>query len=121
MSEKPILLHPRSVEYMRAREKQMPISPTLLATGIFLGWLNVTALAQQAGTKLWDYFVGPVGQSITAPAVGPDGTLYVTGNGSLYALDANGNLKAQITSNGGVPIIAGDGTVYRAQGPTLYA
>jgi len=93
---------------------------TLLAAGILLGWLNAS-LAQGAGTKIWDYSVVPAGHSIDTPALGPDGTVYFKGLGSLYALDANGNLKAQVASNGGVPIIAGDGTVYVAQGATLYA
>lgn len=92
----------------------------LLAAGILVGWLNAS-LAQGAGTKIWDYSVVPAGHSIDTPALGPDGTIYVNGVGSLYALDANGHLKAHIASNGGVPITAGDGTVYRAQGATLYA
>jgi hypothetical protein len=72
---------------------------TLLAAGILLGWLNAS-LAQAPGTKIWDYSFG-TGFSVDTPALGPDGTIYVNGGGSLYALDANGQgLRATLRDPG---------------------
>jgi hypothetical protein len=97
----------------------------LLAAGIFLGCLNVTSLAQGAGTKIWDYtlgadaYVGPL-------ALGPNGTIYFFGNNylaGLYAVNTNGNLIAHPSTRSGLesPTVGSDGTVYVAEWATLYA
>ncbi|MBI2925514.1 MAG: PQQ-binding-like beta-propeller repeat protein [Verrucomicrobia bacterium] len=67
----------------------------------------------QPVTKLWDQFVGRVHAS---PAIGTDGTLYVTGFGYLHALNADGSIRWSYGIGGSTirpaPVIGYDGTVY---------
>jgi outer membrane protein assembly factor BamB len=90
------------------------------------------ALAKN-GTQLWEYYFGagpenplPCRGSATAPAVAPDGTVYVgCWDNKLYAFTSGGTLKWTCTAGGAVktdPSIAKDGTVYFATDePKLYA
>jgi len=66
----------------------------------------------QTGTLKWSY---PTGGGESSPAIGADGTLYVGGEGDLYAINSDGTLKwkypiAQFASSS--PAIGADGTVY---------
>jgi outer membrane protein assembly factor BamB len=75
-------------------------------------------------TAAWSHIFGPDLTSVETPAIGPDGTLYVTGTGppvgndlnsSLTALDGNtGSVKWSVTSSPlplGTPAVA-NGVVY---------
>ena len=58
-----------------------------------------------------------LGSIAAAPAIAPDGTVYVaTSDGKLYSLDAFGTLKWVTSFEGGVqgssPAIGADGTLY---------
>ncbi|MCL6519331.1 MAG: PQQ-binding-like beta-propeller repeat protein [Armatimonadetes bacterium] len=64
------------------------------------------------GGTYWKYSVGG---GLSSPAIGPDGTIYIGGSSSLYALNSNGTFKwsASIgSSTRSSPAIASDGTIY---------
>ena len=71
------------------------------------------AVGQPEGAKLWDQFVGRVHAS---PAIGVDGTIYVTGFGYLYALNADGSIRWSYGIGSSTirpaPALGYDGTVY---------
>jgi outer membrane protein assembly factor BamB len=98
---------------------------TALLLTALLGAAGASALAQGAGTKIWEYPVG-TNTDVGSPALGPDGTIYFIGNGSfpgLYAVNSNGNLVAyqHNTRMPDCPTVARDGRVYLADTATLYA
>ena len=83
-----------------------------------------SAVAQTAGTALWEF--ATQGEIYSSPAVADDGTIYFgSRDGSLYALTPAGKQKWTFPAGGLVdaaPSIAGDGTVYVGSGSgNLYA
>jgi outer membrane protein assembly factor BamB len=97
----------------------MRMSTTLVAAAIFFGWLNATALAQQAGTKIWDYLV-ETNLDVGYPTLGPDGTVYFLAHG-LYAVSTNGTLKGKLPTPTSWPAITLDGTILVVSSGSLYA
>lgn len=72
------------------------------------------------GDSLWAYNINAIplllDVGLSAPAIGPDGTVYVTGD-RLYAIHPDGSLKwAALTPTGEAmrnsPVVGADGTVY---------
>lgn len=56
-----------------------------------------------------------VGGGLSSPTIGRDGTIYIGGSGSLYALNSNGTVKWTRNINSSTrstPAIASDGTIY---------
>ncbi len=77
---------------------------------------EVIAVSPNATIK-WRYHIGrELGYLRSFPAVGLDGTIYVTGNDSLYALNPEGSLIWRFATTGGFweasPVVGGDGTIY---------
>jgi outer membrane protein assembly factor BamB len=59
-------------------------------------YLKLCALDPQNGAAKWSYSMGvmtPSALYLGPPAIGPDGTIYVTYNQRLYALNPNGSFK----------------------------
>jgi hypothetical protein len=95
-------------------------TPSIAADGaIYFGARNSNRFyaLNKDGTVRWIKRPG-VG-NYTIPAVGSDGTVYVSDSAGFYALDGNGNRKWEFDSTAGSPMIAG-GHVYAA-GNLLYA
>ncbi|MCJ8011592.1 PQQ-binding-like beta-propeller repeat protein [Paenibacillus sp. KQZ6P-2] len=76
------------------------------------------------GVERWAFETGG-GISLSSPAVGADGTVYVgSTDGKLYAVDKKGKKKWEFTTKDKVyssPIIGADGTVYVGSSVNLYA
>jgi len=78
---------------------------------------------------VWSYTMGESGggSGLSSPAIGRDGTIYITGGTTLYALDPNGTRKWSYAISAGAssarssPAIASDGTVYVGGNNVLYA
>ncbi len=83
---------------------------------IILLLLASFALAQDAGTVKWTFDTGS--EIFGAPAIGSDGTIYVTSNDHyLYAINSDGTLKWKFDAGYGIkasPVIGSDGTIYIA-------
>ena len=65
-----------------------------------------------------------IGNGYSSPSVGPDGTIYISGTGSLYALNPDGSVKWSKTINESTrstPAIGSDGTIYIGANGLLYA
>jgi outer membrane protein assembly factor BamB/peptidoglycan/xylan/chitin deacetylase (PgdA/CDA1 family) len=66
-----------------------------------------------------------VGGGLSSPVIASDGTIYIGGSGSLYALNSNGTVKWTRSINSSTrstPAIASDGTIYIGSGDyRLYA
>jgi len=81
--------------------------------------LPVGLWGQEVGTVLWEF--PSAGSAMEAPALGTDGTLYVTSrSGKLYAIHPPGRERWEFsTGNGGAswPVIDRNGTIYVASGP----
>jgi len=63
-------------------------------------------------TPYWKYYVGG---GLSSPAIGPDGTIYIGGSSSLFALNSNGTLKWSFSIGGSTrssPAVGSDGTIY---------
>jgi outer membrane protein assembly factor BamB len=85
------------------------------------------------GSQLWEYYLGegpeylpPFSVSVTAPAVAPDGTVYVgCWDGKFYAFSADGALQWTYTAPAAIVTgssIGDDGSVYfTTDEPKLYA
>jgi outer membrane protein assembly factor BamB len=76
------------------------------------------------GTLRWKYGVGPGVDFYTSPAVGPDGTIYVTSwFDTLYAVGSSGSLLWKVGTWGAPatssPCIGPDGVVYAGLGNTV--
>jgi outer membrane protein assembly factor BamB len=87
-----------------------------VALGTALG-----AFAQpQPGTLLWTYRAAV--RVASAPALGPDGTVYVLAQG-LVAITNSGSLASNKWTFpvGGSPVIGSDGTIYVAESRGLFA
>jgi len=94
--------------------------PTMAADGtLYFGSLdNNTYALNPDGTLKWTYNTGLV---VAAPAIGPDGTIYVDSS-FLYAFNPNGTLKWKAAGGSGTsPAIAADGTIYSGAGTNMYA
>jgi hypothetical protein len=73
------------------------------------------------GTLNWFYSTG---STVSTPAIGADGTVYVGTDNSLVALNPNGTLKSNLTTNGrptSPPAFGPDGTIWVATGSGLVA
>lgn len=76
------------------------------------GGFRLLALNQD-GELLWSF--NSKGFSSSLPAVGSDGTIYITVDNCLYALNQDGSVKWKykpIDMGEGSPTVAGDGTIY---------
>jgi len=75
---------------------------------------SVVAHDLTTGEPLWETFLGADPGTISAPAIGPDGTIYVWFN-RLWALSPGGHVKWSTaltnTSLGSTPTIAADGSI----------
>ena len=84
--------------------------------------LKTTVLAE--GKTLWQ-FSEENGQLLNQlPALGPDGTLYVTSGARLYAIIPDGSKKWIFnipTPGAGSPVVDQDGTIYFVSGVFVYA
>ena len=87
---------------------------------VILGGDTLRALNTD-GTLLWEV---PIGEEVSSPAIGDDGTLYVCGSSGVYAFSPSGTqlwLAAPASGPGTRPVIAKDGTLYvMAKGDTQY-
>ena len=96
--------------------------------------------SEELGTVLWtysDFNVNPEATdpvSITAPAIGTDGTIYVASfdrigaewqNGKVHAINSNGTFKWASPELDGAyvsdPVVGSDGTIYVICSTTIYA
>jgi len=93
-------------------EKRDPISGTVLGDELWHVSGN--------GEILWKYDINPSGYTmqvgLSAPAIGPDGTIYVGGD-KLYAIEPDGTLRWTFTGQWpeairNSPSVGKDGTVY---------
>ena len=107
---------------------------TIYAPGVIMldsGWAGFMLAINPDGTLKWNYTItDPISNqgssyNYAPPAIGPDGTIYFTGEvsyhgitGRLYALNPNGTLKWQKTINQGYytylrtsTAVAKDGTI----------
>lgn len=88
-----------------------------LGVGVTDFSLTSLVAVNSQGNEQWGYIDNDITEStLTAPAIGSDGTVYFgTGNGLLYAINPDGTLKwayvngIPIVSN---PVIGADGTIY---------
>ena len=103
---------------------QTPGRPVVGPDGaVYYGFDSGRVVALETnGTLRWEYMVeGTVGPEriVSTPALAADGTLYVTGDHWLHALDASGHLLWRFDAAAnylGDPLIGPDGTVYFAVG-----
>jgi outer membrane protein assembly factor BamB len=71
-----------------------------------------------AGAVKWQYAIHGDGDVLTAPALAPDGTIYMASNfgGYFHAINPDGSLKWRLrmgkTSKNISPALAADGTIY---------
>ncbi|MFO7791773.1 MAG: PQQ-binding-like beta-propeller repeat protein [Candidatus Saliniplasma sp.] len=68
------------------------------------------------GTLKWFFEIDESGMRST-PALGHDGTIYVTGNSKIHAINPNGTLKWAYPTGAyweASPAVGGDGTIYTA-------
>jgi len=78
-----------------------------------LYWVNFN------GQKLWEYTsLENENFSSASPMIGPDGTVFLSGGNSLYAVNKQGTLNWRLTLPGkpGSPVLGTDGTVYVSAG-----
>lgn len=80
-----------------------------------------------SGSLLWKYYVG-VGHydwtGFAGPKIGNDGTIYIPGGSSFFALDPDGTLKWTYSSGisaYSTPAIASNGTIYQVGGAGVLA
>lgn len=69
-----------------------------------------------SGKLKWQYLL-PSGVVNASPIIGPDGTVYISNGGYLFAINSDGSQKWQFDPKGGgmgdcSPALAADGTVY---------
>ncbi|NWF77845.1 MAG: Ig-like domain-containing protein [Chloroflexi bacterium] len=91
---------------------------------------TIYALNAEDGSLEWQFEL-PFWTSVSMPAVGPDGTIYVGSSGGeggvLYSVSPNGNLNWEVKLGTGTssPAVGSDGTVYIAaassEGGALFA
>jgi outer membrane protein assembly factor BamB len=76
---------------------------------------------EPAAPLQWTYKSGGVGTA--TPAIGPDGTIYVSGDVGLTALNPDGSVKWQFKAGQvmGSPAVGEDGTIYIIGSRGLYA
>lgn len=104
----------------------VPTSPAIAPDGtIYAGAVDAGRMYLDAvnanGSLKWRYpILPPSGDAI--PSVGPDGTIFITSGGTLYAINPVGTLRWSFPKVQSAPAIATDGTVYVASSePYLYA
>lgn len=89
------------------------------------GWAEYLLAYNPDGTQKWSYLMDPHVMLKTAPAIGPDGTIYAsvhyyyvsyTPYGYLYALNSDGTYKWHFEAGIGTilssPVLAENGTIY---------
>jgi outer membrane protein assembly factor BamB len=82
------------------------------------GWSNGGAAISPDGTVKWQFSSGGI------DGIGPDGTIYVTGERGLNAVNPDGTLKWQFpTGNGALSSVAigSNGVLYFGAGSSLYS
>jgi hypothetical protein len=91
----------------------MKNKPYVIAPLLFLqGGLSVFGAAEP-GTQLWVYDTGRT--IMSSPALAPDGTIYIGGSGTLYAITNWGSNRwtfATVAYTDSSPAVGGDGTIY---------
>lgn len=103
-----------------------PSYPTLSKDGtlIFKSGKHLFAFDSATGTKKWEYGEVSSRHGKSSPAIGSDGTIYVTGQeGFIHAVNPDGTLKWKYavsgTSSSGPsidPIVGPDGIIYAVNG-----
>ncbi len=78
---------------------------------------SVTTSLAQDGTQKWVFVAGGWSSSLTAPAIGADGTIYVGSfpDGNLIAINSDGTEKWKLRvalDSPSIPAIGEDGTIY---------
>ena len=91
----------------------MKVNAKIITVGILLATLS-SGFCQAPGTKLWEVATG--GSIYSAPAIGPDGTIYFgSDDAKLYAINSNGTPKWTFLAGGRVrsaPAVSPNGTIY---------
>ncbi|MBM4431642.1 MAG: hypothetical protein FJ026_15055, partial [Chloroflexi bacterium] len=97
-------------------------SLTYISNTVYFGWpynRSIYAINATDGTARWSYRVGDVSRQFSAPAVAPDGTVYVSSTDDyLYAFNGtDGSLLWSYQTGGDIwirssPAIGSDGTIY---------
>lgn len=94
---------------------------------VFLAVLSLDTHGQAPGTKRWEFDIGGSVNGC-APAIAPDGTIYIGSNGNkLYAVNPDGTKKWEWDAGDDLyfsPSIGSDGTIYvtvynRTAGPIV--
>ena len=95
--------------------------PSIADDGTVISGGNTLQAHDSDGTLLWEV---PMGEDVSSPAIGDDGTVYVCGPSGVYAFTSTGTqlwLAAPASGPGVRPVIAQDGTLYvRGSGDTQF-
>lgn len=115
----PICLKPR----VRVRAVAVLLFPWIMLLAQFL--LPGLSAAQAPGDTKWTFDPGPGISTGSAPAIGPDGTVYVASSNGVYALDDVGgvrwhSLAGESVVHSGISV-GPDGVIYVPTGGVLYA
>lgn len=91
---------------------RLATSPAIDEDGrIYLGSKDGLIAVDHAGNVLWSTPIK--GSSKSAPAIGPNGTIYVVGlGGTLFAVDPTGKIAWMSAVPASAPAIGLDGTIY---------
>ena len=98
---------------IRTRWARVTARIHLVVVGIMFA-IGADLVAQEPGTKLWEFPAESLVQS--SPAIGTDGTIYVgSDGGKLFALTPAGAKKWEFTAGGNIissPAISAEGVIY---------
>jgi hypothetical protein len=94
----------------------------LIASAVYAAFYCVAMAVENVGTvgaKLWEVQISDGAPGGNTPAIGPDGTIYVTTSTGLWAISPDGRTNWMFQTLGGSrippPSVASDGTVYFAE------
>ncbi len=100
-------------------EAEVFSTPSLAEDGtIYFGTGKSRLIAVRPdGQQRWAVTVSSPGMALTPPAIGPDGSLYVSSAGAVHAFDAGGAKKWEYGILCGPPVLDAEGTIYTPCGP----